>query len=108
MKNQRNMNLVICSGLALALALVILSPVQALSAEPMDGNMMNHTNDGNMMNHTDGGNMMNQTDKGNMMNHTNGGMGGWTGGGGWMWVWAVVGVLVAVLLVAVIIKMFKK
>ena len=88
MKNQTNMNLVICSGLALALALVILSPVQVLSAEPMDGNMMNHTNDGNMM------------------NHTNGGMGGWTGG--WMWVWTVVGVLVAVLLVAVIIKMFKK
>ena len=88
MKNQTNTNLVICSGLALALALVILSPVQALSAEPMDGNMMNHT---------DGGNMMNQT---------NGGMGGWTGG--WMWVWTVVGVLVAVLLVAVIIKMFKK
>ena len=97
MKNQTNTNLVICSGLALALALVILSPVQALSAEPMDGNMMNHTNDGNMMN---------QTDKGNMMNHTNSGMGGWTGG--WMWVWTVVGVLVAVLLVAVIIKLFKK
>ena len=88
MKNQTNTNLVICSGLALALALVILSPVQALSAEPMDGNMMN------------------QTDKGNMMNHTNGGMGGWTGG--WMWVWTVVGVLVAVLLVAVIIQLFKK
>ena len=77
MKNQTNTNLVICSGFALALA--ILSPVQVLSAEPMDGNMMNHTN---------------------------GGMGGWTSG--WMWVWTVVGVLVAVLLVAVIIKLFKK
>ena len=87
MKNQRNTNLVICSGLALALALVIWSPVQALSAQPVDGNMMNNTNDGNMMN---------QTDKGNVINHTNGGMSGWTSG--WMWIWTVVGVLVVVLL----------
>jgi len=96
MKNQTNMNLVICSGLALALALFILSPVQALSAEPVDGNMMNNTNDGNMMNHTDGG---------NMMNHTNGGMSGWMGGA--MWIWTVLGVPVAVLLVAFIIKLLK-
>jgi hypothetical protein len=33
-------------------------------------------------------------------------MGGWAGGG--MWVWTVIGVLVAVLLVVVIIKLFKK
>jgi hypothetical protein len=104
MKNQRNMNLVICSGLALALALVIWSPVQALSAQPVDGNMMNNANDGNMMNHTDGGNMMNQTDKGNVINHTNGGMSGWTSG----LIWTVVGVLVVVLLRVVTIKRFKK
>ena len=48
-----------------------------------------------MMNHTDG-----------MMNHTDGWMSGWTGGG--MWNWAVIGVAVAVLLVVVIIKLFKK
>ena len=79
MKNRPNTNLIIRSILAFALALAIWSPVQALSAEPAGGNMMNHTN---------------------------GGMGGWTSG--WIWVWTVVGVLVAVLLVAVIIKMFKK
>jgi hypothetical protein len=86
MKNQRNTNLVICSGLALALALVIWSPVQALSAQPVDGNMMN------------------QTDKGNVINHTNGGMSGWTSG----LIWTIVGVLVVVLLRVVTIKMFKK
>ena len=86
MKNQRNTNLVISSGLALALALVIWSPVQALSAQPVDGNMMNNANDGNMMNHTDGG------------------MSGWTSG----LIWTIVGVLVVVLLRVVTIKMLKK
>jgi hypothetical protein len=33
-------------------------------------------------------------------------MGGWAGGG--MWVWTVVGILVAVLLVVVILKLSKK
>ena len=41
-----------------------------------------------------------------MMNHTDGWMGGWTGGG--MWIWAVIGVLVVVLLVVVISKLSKK
>jgi hypothetical protein len=47
--------------------------------------------------------MMNQTD---MMNHTDGWMGGWAGGG--MWIWTVIGVLVVVLLVVVIAKLSKK
>jgi len=33
-------------------------------------------------------------------------MGGWTGGG--MWIWTVIGVVVAVLLVVVISKLSKK
>lgn len=37
MKNQTNTNLVICSSLALALALAIGSPVQSQSAEPAEG-----------------------------------------------------------------------
>jgi anti-sigma-K factor RskA len=41
-----------------------------------------------------------------MMNHTNGWMGGWAGGG--MWLWAVIGVAVVVLLVVVIGKLSKK
>ena len=41
-----------------------------------------------------------------MMNHTNVWMGGWTGGG--MWIWAVIGVAVVVLLVVVIGKLSKK
>jgi anti-sigma-K factor RskA len=41
-----------------------------------------------------------------MMNHTDGWMGGWSGGG--MWIWAVIGVAVVVLLVVVIGKMSKK
>src|SRR5665647_801796 len=40
MKNQTNSNLVIRSSLALALALAIWSPVQALSAEPVEGKNM--------------------------------------------------------------------
>jgi hypothetical protein len=41
-----------------------------------------------------------------MMNRTDGWMGGWAGGG--MWVWTVVGILMAVLLVVVISKLSKK
>jgi len=41
-----------------------------------------------------------------MMNHTNEWMGGWAGGG--MWLWAVIGVAVVVLLVVVIGKLSKK
>ena len=48
-----------------------------------------------MMNHSDG-----------MMNHTDGWMSSWTGGG--MWIWAVIGVAVVVLLVVVIIKLYKR
>ena len=40
MKNQRQTNLIICSSLALALALAIWSPVQARSAEPVEGKVM--------------------------------------------------------------------
>jgi uncharacterized membrane protein len=42
----------------------------------------------------------------NIMNHTNGWMGGWAGGG--MWIWTVIGVVVVVLLVVVIGKLSKK
>jgi anti-sigma-K factor RskA len=41
-----------------------------------------------------------------MMNQTNGWMGGWAGDG--VWIWAVIGVAVVVLLVVVIGKMSKK
>jgi hypothetical protein len=44
-----------------------------------------------------------------MMNQTDGwmgGMGGWMGGG--MWIWTVIGVLVVILLVVVINKLSKK
>ncbi|HUZ08360.1 MAG TPA: hypothetical protein VMV89_12860 [Candidatus Paceibacterota bacterium] len=41
-----------------------------------------------------------------MMNETNGWMGGWAGGG--MWIWAVIGLAVVVLLVVVIGKLSKK
>ena len=40
MKNQRQTNLIIRSSLALALALAIWSPVQARSAEPVEGKVM--------------------------------------------------------------------
>ena len=42
----------------------------------------------------------------NMMGQTDGWMGGWAGGG--MWVWTVVGILVVVLLVVAISKLSKK
>ena len=41
-----------------------------------------------------------------MMNQTSGWMGGWTGGG--MWLWPVIGVVVVVLLVVVISKLSKR
>jgi hypothetical protein len=41
----------------------------------------------------------------NMMNQTNGRMGGWAGGG--MWLWPVIGVAVTALLVVVISKQSK-
>jgi len=41
-----------------------------------------------------------------MMNQTDGWMGGWASGG--MWIWAVIGVLLVVLLVVAINKMSKK
>ena len=45
-----------------------------------------------------------------MMNQTGGSMTGWMGGwaGGGMWLWTVVGILVVVLLVVVISKRSKK
>jgi hypothetical protein len=49
MKKHTHTNLVIRSGLALALALAIWSPVQARSAEPADGKMIM---DGKMMTET--------------------------------------------------------
>jgi hypothetical protein len=85
MKNQTNTNIVRRSSLALALALAIWFPVQALSAGPGEGKMMM---------------------EGNMMNQSGGWMGGWAGGG--MWLWTVVGILVIVLLVVAISKLSKK
>jgi uncharacterized membrane protein len=41
-----------------------------------------------------------------MMNHTDRWMGGWAGGG--MWIWTAIGVVVVVLLVVVIGKLSKK
>ena len=41
-----------------------------------------------------------------MMDHNNGWMGGWSGGG--MWIWTAIGILVVVLLVVVITKLSKK
>jgi uncharacterized membrane protein len=41
-----------------------------------------------------------------MMNHADGWMGGWAGGG--MWIWTVIGVAVVVLLVVAISKLSKK
>lgn len=41
-----------------------------------------------------------------MMNHTDGWMGGWGGGG--MWLWPVLGTLLVVLLVVAIMKVAKK
>jgi uncharacterized membrane protein len=42
----------------------------------------------------------------NNMNHADGWMGGWAGGG--MWLWTVIGVLVVALLVVAITKLSKK
>ncbi len=42
-----------------------------------------------------------------MMNHTDGSMNGWMGGGG-MWIWTAIGVLVVVLLVVMIGKFSRK
>ena len=47
-----------------------------------------------------------QNERNFMMNNTDGAMGGWSGGG--MWIWAVIGVAVVVLLAVVIGKMSKK
>jgi uncharacterized membrane protein len=44
--------------------------------------------------------------RGFMMNHTDGWMGGWSGGG--MWIWTVIGVAVVVLLVVAISKLSKR
>ncbi len=41
-----------------------------------------------------------------MMNNTHDWMGGWTGGG--MWIWTIIGVVVVVLLVVVISKLSNK
>jgi len=41
-----------------------------------------------------------------MMNHADRSMGGWSGGG--MWVWSTGGVIVLVLIVAVIGRLLKK
>ncbi len=41
-----------------------------------------------------------------MMNNTNGWMSGWSGGG--MWLWALIGVAVVVLLAIMIIRLSKK
>ncbi len=41
-----------------------------------------------------------------MMEHTNGWMGGWSGGG--MWIWTGIGVVVVVLLIVLIGKVSKK
>jgi anti-sigma-K factor RskA len=47
-----------------------------------------------------------RNERNSMMNHTDGWMSSWAGGG--MWIWAVLGVAVVVLLVVVIIKLSKK
>lgn len=74
------------SGLvALAFLLTICTPVRVLYAQPARGD---------------------HTGAEGMMSHTNGWMGGWAGGG--MWLWTVIGVLVVVLLVVVIAKLFRK
>ena len=44
-----------------------------------------------------------RNERGFMMNHD-----GWMGGGMWMWIWTVIGVLMVVLLVVVINKVSKK
>ncbi len=81
MKNQTNTSLAIRSSLVLALALAIWSPVQAQMSNPGSGGM--------------GG--------------QNGGMYGTNGwAGGVMWIWAVIGVLVVVLLAVLIGKLSNK
>jgi uncharacterized membrane protein len=64
----------------LASALAICSPVRVLHAQPAQGHGMHDTHGG--------------------------WMGGWAGGG--MWLWTVIGVLVVALLVVVIGKLSKK
>lgn len=44
--------------------------------------------------------------KGFIMNHTEGWMGGWSGGG--MWLWTVLGLVIVALLVVMIGKLSKK
>jgi len=44
--------------------------------------------------------------EGFMMNHTDGWMGGWAGGG--MWIWTVIGIAVVVLLAVVISRLSRK
>jgi hypothetical protein len=52
------------------------------------------------------GELARRDEKNLMMNQTNGWMGGWAGGG--MWIWTVIGAAVVVLLVIVIGKLSKK
>ena len=73
------------SLVALAFSLAMCFPVRVLYAQPAQGD---------------------HTGAEGMMGHTNGWMGGWAGGG--MWVWTVVGILLIVLLVVVISKQSKK
>ena len=68
------------SLVVLAFALAICSPVRVLHAQPAQGHGMHDTDAG--------------------------WMGGWAGGG--MWLWTVIGILVVVLLVVVIVKLSKK
>lgn len=68
------------SLVVLAFALAICSPIRVLHAQPAHERGM-HDTDG-------------------------GWMGGWAGGG--MWLWTVIGVLVVTLLVVVIVKLSKK
>jgi uncharacterized membrane protein len=52
------------------------------------------------------GELARRDEKNLMMNQTNGWMGGWVGGG--MWIWTMIGAAVVVLLVVVIGKLSKK
>lgn len=64
----------------LAFAMTICSPVRVLHAQPAEGRGMHDMNGGWMS--------------------------GWAGGG--MWLWVVIGVLVAALLVVAIVKLTRK